>query len=133
MKNERARMGQTVSNPPSVPVALPKGADSESFTITDEAYVGEGSAINSEFLDGLDQEADNLAGYLFPDTYFFTRSMDEGTLLRTMVDEFRQRWTQERQQRARELKLTTREVVTLALTAAFTFGINSDLKAPRPS
>ncbi len=36
-----------------LPVVLPKDADAASFTIADEAYTGEGTIFNSEFLDGL--------------------------------------------------------------------------------
>ncbi|UNK38181.1 leucine--tRNA ligase [Shinella sp. H4-D48] len=38
---------------PVVPVVMPKDADAASFTIGDEAYVGDGIMINSRFLDGL--------------------------------------------------------------------------------
>jgi leucyl-tRNA synthetase len=37
---------------PVTPVVLPPGEDAASFSIADEAYVGEGSIINSRFLDG---------------------------------------------------------------------------------
>ena len=40
-----------------VPVVLPPGADATSFTIGEEAYLGDGSMINSEFLDGLGIDA----------------------------------------------------------------------------
>ena len=40
-----------------VPVVLPKDADPASFTIGDEAYVGDGTVFNSAFLDGLDVES----------------------------------------------------------------------------
>ena len=42
---------------PVVPVVLPPGADPATFKIDDEAYVGDGTMINSEFLDGLTVEA----------------------------------------------------------------------------
>jgi leucyl-tRNA synthetase len=42
---------------PVVPVVLPPGADPATFKIEDEAYVGDGTMINSEFLDGLTVEA----------------------------------------------------------------------------
>ncbi len=42
---------------PVVPVVLPEGEDAGAFTIGDEAYTGDGLAINSEFLDGLGVEA----------------------------------------------------------------------------
>jgi len=46
---------------PVVPVVLPPQADPEIFEIGDEAYVGPGTAINSEFLDGLEVEAAKAA------------------------------------------------------------------------
>ena len=39
---------------PVVPVVLPPGEDEERFTIGDEAYLGDGRMINSDFLNGLD-------------------------------------------------------------------------------
>lgn len=38
---------------PVIPVVLPKDADADSFVIEDEAYTGEGSIFNSDFLNGL--------------------------------------------------------------------------------
>ncbi len=38
---------------PVIPVVLPPGEDAAGFSIGDEAYVGEGTIINSRFLDGL--------------------------------------------------------------------------------
>ncbi|WP_075291873.1 leucine--tRNA ligase [Pararhizobium arenae] len=43
-------------NLPVVPVVMPKDGDAASFTIGDEAYVGDGVMINSRFLDGLSTE-----------------------------------------------------------------------------
>ena len=39
---------------PVVPVVLPPGDDAATFAIGDEAYDGDGTMINSAFLDGLD-------------------------------------------------------------------------------
>jgi leucyl-tRNA synthetase len=51
---------------PVNPVVLPPGADPETFTIGQEAYVGEGTIFNSEFLNGLSIEAakDKIASLL---------------------------------------------------------------------
>jgi leucyl-tRNA synthetase len=51
---------------PVIPVVLPPGADARTFAIGEEAYVGDGTMINSEFLDGLSIEAakDKIAGLL---------------------------------------------------------------------
>ena len=42
---------------PVVPVVLPPGEKPERFAIGDEAYVGDGRLINSDFLNGLDVAA----------------------------------------------------------------------------
>jgi leucyl-tRNA synthetase len=42
---------------PVIPVVLPSGADAVHFRIGDEAYTGEGTLINSDFLDGLSVDA----------------------------------------------------------------------------
>jgi leucyl-tRNA synthetase len=51
---------------PVVPVVLPPGADPATFGIGAEAYAGDGTMINSEFLDGLSIEAakDKIADLL---------------------------------------------------------------------
>ena len=41
---------------PVIPVVLPPDADARAFEIADEAYVGPGKAINSDFLDGMEVE-----------------------------------------------------------------------------
>jgi leucyl-tRNA synthetase len=46
---------------PVLPVVLPPGADPATFAIADEAFVGEGAAYNSAFLDGLSVEAAKAA------------------------------------------------------------------------
>ena len=42
---------------PVVPVVLPPGADPATFAVGNEAYLGDGTMINSEFLDGLTIDA----------------------------------------------------------------------------
>ncbi len=42
---------------PVVPVILPRGEDANTFTIEDKAFDGDGTMINSGFLDGLDTKA----------------------------------------------------------------------------
>jgi leucyl-tRNA synthetase len=51
---------------PVVPVVLPSGVDAKRFAIGDEAYTGDGTLINSAFLDGLSVEAakEKIADYL---------------------------------------------------------------------
>lgn len=55
---------------PVVPVVMPKDADATTFTIDDEAFVGDGVMINSRFLDGLSTEEafETVASKLEKDT-----------------------------------------------------------------
>ncbi len=62
----------------------------------------------------LDPAATDLEGYLFPETYHFSRETSEKEIIRAMVSNFRRIWTPQRRDRASQLGLTTREAVTLA-------------------
>ncbi len=62
----------------------------------------------------LDPQADSLEGYLFPDTYEYDETTTAEQLIEKMVRRFRQVWRPEYLQRARELRMTLRQVVTLA-------------------
>jgi UPF0755 protein len=62
----------------------------------------------------LDPQAKTLEGYLFPDTYEYTASTRREQLVEVMVKRFREVYTPEMQNRAAELGMKTRQVVTLA-------------------
>lgn len=62
----------------------------------------------------LDHRATDLEGYLFPDTYFFSRRVSEKEVVQRMVSQFLKIWTPEREEKARKLNMTPREVITLA-------------------
>ena len=55
---------------PVIPVVLPPGADAATFTIGDEAYTGDGTMINSSFLNGLsvDEAKEAMARHLTAQT-----------------------------------------------------------------
>jgi len=55
-----------------------------------------------------------LEGYLFPDTYFFNRTMSVEDMLRQMVRRFSENWTDGDAKRAASLGLTRHQAVTLA-------------------
>src|SRR5215471_15427686 len=69
---------------------------------------------NASLINDLDPKATTLEGYLFPDTYDFTLSAKRSQLVEAMVKRFRGVYTPEMQARADELKMNTRQVVTLA-------------------
>lgn len=62
----------------------------------------------------LDPQAENLEGYLFPDTYNFPPDATPQEMIAEMVKRFRKVWKPEWTERARALGLTPREVVTVA-------------------
>ena len=55
-----------------------------------------------------------LEGFLFPETYFFNRSLTAEDMLKQMVHKFQQTWTPQDEARASELGLTQLQAVTLA-------------------
>ncbi|MGB9886874.1 MAG: endolytic transglycosylase MltG [Moorellales bacterium] len=67
-----------------------------------------------EFLRDGPSGSQRLEGFLFPDTYYFTRDMTEEEIIGTMLRRFRQVFTPEMEKRTRELSLTVRQVITLA-------------------
>ena len=73
------------------------------------AAAGDASRIKD-----LDPQANDLEGYLFPETYALPRNAGAARLVGMMVDRFRAIYTEEMQQRAAAQGLTTRQVMTLA-------------------
>lgn len=71
-------------------------------------------ARDKTFLSSLEIPGASAEGYLFPDTYVFSRSMDEERVITFMVDQFRSRITPEMKEQAKKLGLTMDEIVTLA-------------------
>lgn len=55
-----------------------------------------------------------LEGYLFPDTYHFARGIGINLVIKTMIDQYKSKWTPEWSARLKELEMSEREIVTLA-------------------
>jgi UPF0755 protein len=68
----------------------------------------------TEWIEDLDPAATDLEGYLFPSTYFVQRHTSESEVVRQMIDAFKRNWTPEHQERARELNMSVRDVITMA-------------------
>jgi UPF0755 protein len=62
----------------------------------------------------LDPEAQNLEGYLYPDTYNFPPDATPTSMIAGMVKRFRQQWKPEWTDAARRLGFTPRQIVTVA-------------------
>ena len=69
---------------------------------------------NARIAHDLGIEAQSLEGYLFPDTYYFPKQVGALTIVQKMVQQFKEQFKPEWQERARELNLSVHEVVTLA-------------------
>lgn len=106
-------------------VLLHKITIKEGLTITEVAELLEkkGNIKYEEFMRSsrditlvhdLDSSADNLEGYLYPDTYFIRKDISSDEMVRLMVNKFKDNFTNSMRWRAEQLKLSIREVVTLA-------------------
>lgn len=62
----------------------------------------------------LDPSATNLEGYLFPATYSYPPDTKAPAVVAGMVKRFRQEWTPDRDQRARLLGMSPRQIVIIA-------------------
>lgn len=69
---------------------------------------------NVSLVSDLDPQAQNLEGYLFPDTYEFAYDTTPAQLIEMMVKRFRGVWKSDWNDRARILNMTTRQIVTTA-------------------
>ena len=69
----------------------------------------------SDLIADLDPEAENLEGYLYPDTYSFARGTSEAEIVAALVRNFRQRFAAEVAPLLAdaEVRRTVREIVTL--------------------
>ena len=71
-------------------------------------------------------EATSLEGFLFPETYFFSRAENEEQILSAMIAQYRKVFNKDFQQRAKELGLGEYEVLTLASIVEKETGADSD-------
>jgi UPF0755 protein len=62
----------------------------------------------------LDPKAENLEGYLYPDTYEFSPETSASDLIEIMVKRFRAVWKPEWSDKAQSLNVSPREVLTVA-------------------
>ena len=71
-------------------------------------------ASDEDFLESLNIKADSIEGYLFPETYFFDRSMSTRQIMKIMVSQFWKKVTPEMIKRAGELGFNTHQFITFA-------------------
>jgi UPF0755 protein len=71
-------------------------------------------ANDSAIVNALGVEAGSLEGYLFPDTYHFPKGLPLDEIMGTMVNRFREVFSTEWRERARQMDMSVHQVVTLA-------------------
>jgi len=71
-------------------------------------------ALNPQLIQSLDPQAPDLEGYLFPDTYLVRREITAKEMVELMVDHFKDHFSHSMKWQAEELKMSVREVLTLA-------------------
>jgi UPF0755 protein len=72
------------------------------------------AARQTWLISDLDPKADDLEGYLFPDTYSLSPTMKESDAIRMLVNRFKIVFQPSCLDRCRELGMSVREIVTLA-------------------
>ena len=72
------------------------------------------AAKDPKLLQSMEIPAGSFEGYLFPDTYHFPKGVMEKEIIKTMVERLRSLITPEWEARARSLKMSLHQVLTLA-------------------
>lgn len=72
------------------------------------------AARETQFLQSMGVPAETCEGYLFPDTYHFPKGIMEKEIIKTMVERLRSVITPAWEARARSLKMSLHQVLTLA-------------------
>lgn len=80
--------------------------------VSQEAFLK--AAADPALIEALGLEGDTMEGYLFPETYHFSRDVTAEQVINKMVAQFRSVFTQAWTDRARDVGFTIHEVVTLA-------------------
>jgi UPF0755 protein len=83
------------------------------FQLTNEAQALD-LMNNVSLIQDIDSTAHNLEGYLYPDTYEFAPETTASELIEMMVKRFRLVWKPDWTQRAAAMKMSPREIVTVA-------------------
>lgn len=101
-------------------ITIPEGSNIYNISsLLDDYKIAEGErflamAGSREVAKTYGIESRALEGYLFPDTYVFTRNMDEKAIINMMTNHFNREYSSEMDERRKELGLTMDEVITIA-------------------
>jgi len=102
------------------PVTIPEGLTiTETADLLSQKYSFNKEKIlrhtqNPQLLSSLDAQAQDLEGYLLPETYHIPKNTSEAELIEIMVNQFRKTFEPLWKERAEEMGMEIRDIVTLA-------------------
>ena len=67
-----------------------------------------------DIINNFDINTDNMEGYIYPETYYFFEGQSELSVIKKIINEYKNFWNKENIARAEKLKMTQHEIVTLA-------------------
>ncbi|MFO7980882.1 MAG: endolytic transglycosylase MltG [Candidatus Aminicenantes bacterium] len=102
------------------PITIPEGLNiwetaellSQKYSVDNKKVLY--NAQNTQLISSMDSEAQDLEGYLFPETYHIPKNTSEEELIENMVSQFKKTFNPQWRERTREMGMNIREVVTLA-------------------
>ncbi|MFC2164953.1 endolytic transglycosylase MltG [Acidobacteriota bacterium] len=102
------------------PITIPEGLTRQEIAlhlqttspISYEDFLNASS--EADLISDMDPKASDLEGYLFPETYHFTKNFGAADIVSAMISQFRAVFGKQWQDRANELGMTVREIVILA-------------------
>jgi len=109
----------------------------EGYTVSQIAEILESKGITNgeaflekcfspQYISSLEIKADSLEGYLFPDSYLFSKDLGPENVIEAMVRRFRRIYTPQYSERAKELGFSDHEILTLASMIEKESGIPSE-------
>jgi len=79
-----------------------------------ERQVFMNTSEDTSTISDIDRDAQDLEGYLFPETYFFPKGVTTERIVFSMTAQFKDTFTKEWRRRAEEIGFTIREIIILA-------------------
>ena len=118
---------QEVQKNETVTVTIPEGFNISQIALklekagvcTTADFYGnlEKAVFDNDFLSGIENRTARyqyLEGYLYPDTYEFFVGQSASSVIRKLLENFDDKWTEEYDQRAKELGMSIDDVITMA-------------------
>jgi UPF0755 protein len=101
-------------------IPIPEGFDMRqvAYTLSQQKLIDEKKFLrlcaDKAFVSSLGVKSNTVEGFLFPETYILTKSMDEKEIISLMVEQLWKKITPEMKKRAEELGFTLEQIMTIA-------------------